>query len=79
MAEYNDKVNEDLYENEEDFLAKAKNLGTMARTEQSHSQGHGTLEDCQDFFSEFEKLVVETSIALAKMKVKAKVHYPNLK
>jgi len=78
MAEYNSEINEDLYELERDFLAKAKNLGSMARIEESHSQGHGTFKDSQDFFSEYEKLVVETSIALAKLKVKAKVHYPKI-
>ena len=78
MAEYNDKVDEDVYDLEQDFIGKAKMLGHMARSEESHSNGFGTEVDAKDFLDSFEELVNKADKALKALKRKVKTHYPKI-
>ena len=79
MSEYNYEINDKVNDEEIDFLSKASDLGTIARSYQSHSDGFGTEELSQGFINGFEELLSKTQKALDALKNKLKEEYPNLK
>ena len=79
MENYNHEVNDNVYDENKTFIDEAKELGSWARSTESHSDGFGTEKIAQGFITEFEEQVTKTAIALANLKVKLKKEYPNLK
>ena len=76
---YNYEVNDKVDNESTDLLLKCRELGNLARSYESHSDGFGTEELSQDFINEFEELISESQKALDALKSKLKEHYPNLK